>query len=67
MVKKGLVMTLVAYFFIIQAFIVWAIWQDSHFYTLGCVNLIFFILFLLWVNVFGWENGEKKQEKGNMK
>ena len=63
MVKKGLVMTLVAYFFIIQAFIAWAIWQDSHFYTLGCVNLIFFILFLLWVNVFGWNNGEKKQEK----
>ena len=63
MVKKGLVMTLVAYFFIIQAFIAWAIWQDSHFYTLGCVNLIFFILFLLWANIFGWENGEKKQEK----
>ena len=63
MVKKGLVMTLVAYFFIIQAFIAWAIWQDSHFYTLWCINLIFFILFLLWVNVFGWNNGEKKQEK----
>ena len=63
MVKKGLVMTLVAYFFIIQAFIAWAIWQDSHFYTLGCVNLLFFILFFFWVSVFKWENWEKKQEK----
>ena len=63
MVKKGLVMTLVAYFFIIQAFIAWAIWQDSHFYTLGCINLIFFILFFFWISAFKGD-WEKKQEKG---
>lgn len=63
MVKKGLVMILVAYFFIVQAFIAWMIWQDSHFYTLGCVNLIFFILFFFWVNVFNWWDWERKQEK----
>lgn len=63
MVKKGLVMTLVAYFFIIQAFIAWAIWQDSHYYTLGCINLIFFILFFFWISVFKWGDWEKKQEK----
>ena len=63
MVKKGLVMTLVAYFFIIQAFIAWAIWQDSHFYTLGCINLIFFILFFFWISAFKGD-WDKKQEKG---
>ena len=63
MVKKGLVMTLVAYFFIIQAFIAWAIWQDSHFYTLGCVNLLFFILFFFWISAFKGD-WDKKQEKG---
>ena len=63
MVKKGLVMILVAYFFIVQAFIAWMIWQDSHFYTLGCVNLIFFVLFFFWVNVFNWWDWERKQEK----
>ena len=63
MVKKWLVMTLVAYFFIIQAFIAWAIWQDSHFYTLWCVNLLFFILFFFGVNALKWEKWENKQEK----
>ena len=63
MVKKWLVMTLVAYFFIIQAFIAWAIWQDSHFYTLWCINLLFFILFFFGVNAFKWDKWENKQEK----
>lgn len=63
MVKKGLIMILVAYFFIVQAFIAWMIWQDSHFYTLWCVNLLFFVLFFFWVNVFKWSDWEKKQEK----
>ena len=63
MVKKWLVMTLVAYFFIIQAFIAWAIWQDSHFYTLWCINLLFFILFFFGVNAFKWGKWENKQEK----
>ena len=63
MVKKWLVMILVAYFFIIQAFIAWAIWQDSHFYTLWCINLLFFILFFFGVNAFKWDKWENKQEK----
>ena len=56
-------MTLVAYFFIIQAFIAWAIWQDSHFYTLWCVNLLFFILFFFWISALKWDKWENKQEK----
>lgn len=63
MVKKGLIMTLVAYFFIIQAFIVGAIWQDSHFYTLWCINLLFFVLFFFGVSVFSWDKNATKQDK----
>ena len=63
MVKKGLIMTLVVYFFVIQAFIIWAIWQDSHFYTLGCINLLFFVLFFFGINAFKWEKGDKWENK----
>ena len=59
--KKGYVITACLYFFVIQFFIIWALWWDSHFYTLWGINFLVFVIFLFWVSVLKDNNKEKKE------
>ena len=59
--KKGYVITACLYFFVIQFFIIWALWWDSYFYTLWGINFLVFVIFLFWVSVLKDNNKEKKE------